>query len=633
MMLLRKNKAPVLNVRHASIHTRLLLLVAVALLPILILAISGIAVLGRQQKLQVQQSLEERARAISSAVDLELFSSVAALRILALSQNLDSGDLKRFHEQARMSLLARPDWDGVILIDSRGNRLLNTRIPFGEAIPGGARPVERDSLLATIASKTPSIGDVTKGPRGNFRFPIRVPVMRGGELRYVLTAFVKSDGLRATLEQQKVPRDSIITVFDSNHTVAARSRGHDEFLGSPVPDSLLALISNGMDGAGSVRTLEGQNVYTAFVRSAGSAWGVALGVPQDALVAPVRQSYILSGAGIALSIVLAWLLSTWLARRISTPIADLRHAAQQVGRGDVPSVPQSGIPEIDDVGRALLSTSIELKTTLEQLQQLNATLETRVTERTQELQISNKELEAFSYSVSHDLRAPLRAIDGYANILLMDHASSLNEDAQHCLKVITDNTKQMGTLISNLLEFARLARKPINRRRFGMKQLAEDCVKKLKEEHRDVVVDYSVGNLPVCDADPELVRQVWMNLIGNAVKYAGKAGHRARVEVDYHTLDGDNVYYVRDNGVGFDMKYVDKLFGVFQRLHSSEEFEGTGIGLATVQRIVHRHGGRVWAEGKIGVGATFYFTLGKPEANGAEQQNQLSIGAMHTNNK
>jgi light-regulated signal transduction histidine kinase (bacteriophytochrome) len=226
-----------------------------------------------------------------------------------------------------------------------------------------------------------------------------------------------------------------------------------------------------------------------------------------------------------------------------------------------------------------------------------------------ELEAANKELEAFSYSVSHDLRAPLRAIDGYSGMLLLEHSASLPAEGRRYLQTVRSNAQQMGRLIDDLLAFARLARQKVARHRFELRALVEECLDKLRSESGDRAVECVVGELPVCEADPALLRQVLLNLIGNAFKYTGKV-ERARIEIGCERRGGEDVFYVRDNGVGFDMKYADKLFGVFQRLHRGKDFEGTGVGLAIVQRIVNRHGGRVWAEAEPGKGATFYFTLG-----------------------
>ena len=245
----------------------------------------------------------------------------------------------------------------------------------------------------------------------------------------------------------------------------------------------------------------------------------------------------------------------------------------------------------------------------EEVKKLNAELERRVTERTAELAAANKELEAFAYSVAHDLRAPLRHIDGYSKLLAEHLGASLDEGARHYLDSIQDSTRNMGEMVDDLLNLSRVARKELNLQVTGLSSLVEEVVKDLKSEVKDREIEWKIAGLPFVECDPVLVKQVFVNLLSNAVKFTRTRPH-AIIEVDQKHIDGQTVTYVRDNGVGFSMKYSDKLFGVFQRLHRQEDFEGTGVGLATVQRIVQKHGGRIWAEAELNTGATFYFTLG-----------------------
>ena len=237
--------------------------------------------------------------------------------------------------------------------------------------------------------------------------------------------------------------------------------------------------------------------------------------------------------------------------------------------------------------------------------QLNKNLERNIAQ----LQLTNKELEAFSYSVSHDLRAPLRSINGYAQMIQDDHAQAFNEEAKRMLNVIRNNAKKMGTLIDDLLAFSRMGRKEISRVPVDFNKLVEPLIMELKNTTPDKT-RITLHALHNTQGDPSLIAQVYVNLISNALKYSAKKETPA-IEIGSEEKDDEIVYYVKDNGAGFDMQYAHKLFGVFQRLHSNEEFEGTGVGLAIVQRIIVKHGGKVWAEGKPDEGAAFYFSLPK----------------------
>ena len=259
----------------------------------------------------------------------------------------------------------------------------------------------------------------------------------------------------------------------------------------------------------------------------------------------------------------------------------------------------------------IISRDITIQKQLQNnLEENNELLEKTVNERTHELQSANNELSAFAYSVSHDLRAPLRAMVGYSQIIMEDYEEEISEDALDCVQIINDEAKRMGLLIDDLLEFSRMQRKEASMAEFSMKDLVMQVYKEYKLNHPQAIFEFECKKLPRVTGDASMFRHVWSNLLSNAVKYS-REDHTNHIQIKYQEKEEEFIFSISDQGVGFDMKYYNKLFGVFQRLHSEDEFEGTGIGLALVKKIVTRHKGNIWAESVLNEGSTFYFTIPK----------------------
>ena len=343
----------------------------------------------------------------------------------------------------------------------------------------------------------------------------------------------------------------------------------------------------------------------------------------------VRNYLAIIGAVLAVGLLVALAISTWLQRTISAPMLAIRDIAREVVEkrdfslratkttddeiGFLADAFNDMLTEIQRRAEALERSNETLARAEEDLTKLNADLEQRVMDRTTQLEAANKELESFSYSVSHDLRAPVRAIAGFSKMLAESHDKQLDDEGKRKLGIVRSEAARMGALIDDLLAFSRLGRQSIQAGPVDMTELVRRNFETLKTQHQGSEPELRLGHLPPALGDRSLLAQVWVNLVSNAIKFSSKK-EKPVIEVSAVSNAEEHTYFVRDNGAGFDPRFGAKLFGVFQRLHDSSEFPGTGVGLALVQRIISRHGGRVWAEGEPGVGATFYFTL--PRKNG-----------------
>lgn len=424
-------------------------------------------------------------------------------------------------------------------------------------------------------------------------------------------AFDNPDDSRQLLSGLKSdPSTELAAVYDRRGQLFSSYSGRSSLAPAPA-----ALANSGSTGA----RFEGSAVViTVPVIQDGRPLGtLVLKSDLEALIKRQRVFMLVVLLAILGSIGVAYALSIWLQRGIATPVGALADAAMKVSQDRDYSV-RAAVVSDDELG--LLTAAFNgmlgeiqqrdtaLRASEARLRQLNTDLERRVNVRTGELQASNRELEAFSYSVSHDLRAPLRHIDGFADLLRRHAVSALDEKGRRYLDTISASAKSMGVLIDDLLSFSRMGRAEMQHGTVDLAAIVAEVRKNLGPETEGREIVWEVGALPAVQGDSAMLRAAITNLLSNAVKYTrGRAP--ARIRVDAREDDGEMVMSVADNGAGFDMAYQHKLFGVFQRLHSAEDFEGTGIGLANVRRIVERHGGRAWAEGKPGEGATFHLAL------------------------
>jgi signal transduction histidine kinase len=348
----------------------------------------------------------------------------------------------------------------------------------------------------------------------------------------------------------------------------------------------------------------------------------------DAMYERLKLYSIIALSVIAVAFLMAYLLSKRLQRVISDPVLALTETARVVSEQRDYSVraERLGRDEIGTLTDAFNHMLRQIEEQNTQIQLFNQQLEQSIQDRTIELEATNKELEAFSYSVSHDLRAPLRSIDGYSRVMLEDYGDKLDDEAKRLLNIIVRNAVRMGHLIDDLLAFSRIGKQNLTKVKLNMDSITAAVTDEQKAQQGKAQIN--IKPMLEVEGDSSMLKQVLTNLISNALKYSNKK-ERPEIEIGSYRENGNNVYYVKDNGAGFDMQYYDKLFGVFQRLHSGNEFEGTGVGLALVHRIVTKHGGMVWAEGKVDKGATFYFSLPVSTEN-QSQPKQKKNAKLHS---
>ena len=466
--------------------------------------------------------------------------------------------------------LARQQWllfaVALALLIAVTTMLVANQIRVGQALNDLSRS---QSIMRTILTMRIVAGEVTNNRTD--RHPIQWQAgMRNlaSTLDSVHGESALENNLLQTIRQHINDADELFRRFEASATSTSARNRQTEFVSDRINDALQLALGNVNLTALQLSELEAADVRAARRQVLWTSFFLVVAM---------------------LAILAAYILV--FRRLVLAPIEQLQSATDRVAAGDLGHrVDLGSANEFGELGRRFDHMT-------EQVQASQTGMVAAI-----------KELEAFAYSVSHDLRAPLRGMDAFSQILQKKYAAHMDEDALHCLHMIRDNARQMGHLIDDLLAFSRLSQQPLRKERVDQEALVRAVLQSLQAEQKGRQIDLTIGELPAADADPRLLRQVWVNLIANALKFS-KGRDTAVIRVGSETQNGAPVYYVQDNGVGFDMRYVHKLFGVFQRLHRAEDYEGTGVGLAIVQRIIARHGGRIWAQAAKNQGATFYFTL------------------------
>ena len=479
----------------------------------------------------------------------------------------------------------------VELWDANGTRLL-------ELSTDGARDSHSAKVLPPGAP--PRVGGIQPLQRsGNVVFSDTVAVVLDGTTAHPLGYVL----IRATFTESPPGIFGRLVGRDASVRVGNRR-------GDVWTDLSQAVVAAKLDldrpGIAQFRADTGEMRLAAVAHVNGAPWAVSVDFPLAAIVAPAER-FLIQMSGIAvLFLAFAALGAGVVSAQITRPLSELSSAADAIADGDYSRrVEARRNDEIGRLGRAFNAMA-------HQVEEATHRLGARVAERTARLEALNRELEAFSYSVSHDLRAPLRSIDGFSQALMEDAADALDLKAKGHLERVRAAAQRMGELIDDLLALSRVGRADISRGVVSLSDIARDVVSELRKRAPERVVEIDIRPGIVANADGRLVRIALENLLENAWKFTGNVA-APRVEFGTEDTGRGPAHFVRDNGAGFDMRYVDKLFRPFQRLHGNAEFSGTGIGLATVHRVVDRHGGQVWAEAAVGAGTTVYFTL--PDRN------------------
>ncbi|MEK7748298.1 MAG: ATP-binding protein [Nitrospirota bacterium] len=541
----------------------------------------------------------------------KLITSQTELR-MALSEYVKTANPDQYESIVKMITDVQgsvPGVEQIAIINMAGHVIVSTH-------PTVVSEHRQDEGYFVLGQKTHYLYDLFKDKNNILRARLVGPIILEGRVIGVAEIVVNADpivavtedytGLGETGEVVLAKRNAtggalFLTPLRFDAGAALRRAVPSDKIDDPILSAVL-----GEDAILTDKTIEdyrGVSVFAAtrFIDSVG--WGLAVKIDRSEALAPVTRlikAYIFI---MVLAILLCIIVSFVLAGSISEPIVALTRLAQDLQLGHFARRTQ--VRSKDEIG-FLGKTFNDMA---EQLQVLYG----RLAEKVSELEHANKGLETFNHLASHDLRAPLRGIKNLADILLSDYTAQLPSEAQKYLSMMKSRSQQMDQLIQDLLAFARLSYQPLKKQEVNIANLVHDALLELSVEQKGRRINMNICPLPVCMADPVMLKQVFVNLLSNALKYS-RLRELATINVDCQSNDlgGEPIFFVKDNGIGFDLKYLDKLFSPFQRLHPADEYEGTGLGLTIVRHVIDRHGGRVWTESEVNAGATFFFTLGNP---------------------
>jgi signal transduction histidine kinase/ActR/RegA family two-component response regulator len=591
------------------LRRRLLALTAVAILPLAVLAGIGLYVLARQQRAESERAGIELARSVATAVDADLRSSIAVVEALATTPTLDRDDLAAFRLRAERVLTLQAHWAAIGLADGAGNSLVDTRYPPEVALPPLA---ERPSFERALRLRAPVVGGLARGGPGEWQFAVRVPVVRGGAVRYVVTALIRPEQVRDLVARQRVPSDWVISIMDADGLRVARSRSHEANLGGRLSASAQRVLTEGgaAEGGGLSYSLEGERIFTPYSRLSPSGWTAVLGIPTRSAEWAAYRSLAVYGGGVLLSIALGGAGALSVAHSINRPMAALRAAAHALGRREEPRTPVTGVQEIREVGQALTAAAAALAAGEAEREAL-LEKERRARENAE---AADRAKDEFMGVLSHELRTPLNAVYGWARMLQGGQVASDPATTARALDAIVRNADVQVRLIDDLLDIARITsgKLRLDVRAVDLASVvgaALETVRPAADAKRirvELLLDPQAG--PVT-GDPARLQQVVWNLLMNAVKFTPRDG---RIDVHLRRAGSQVEVVIGDTGQGIAPEMLPHVFERFRQADSSSTraHGGLGLGLALVKHLVELHGGTVAARSAgVGRGATFAVAL------------------------
>jgi signal transduction histidine kinase len=578
------------NTWRRTIRFRLAWLVLVCVLPVWCAAGSLVYVEYQDKMAAIEERLQETARSLSLHVDRELTTVQAALSALATSPSLAAGDFAAFRDQAG-ELLKSFEGADIILADATGQQLVNSFLPKGSPLPKRALT---DEVRRVFKEGKPSVTGLFKGAvTGRFLVGVDVPVFLGGKVAYDLAMTFPADRVAAVLFQQRLPSGWVGTIQDQNQVIVARALFPERFVGTRIPPLKLGSLG-GRKQTAELVNLDNTLSIASISESDTSGWAVVVNVPKAVVTASLWRWVWWAVSGTILLSVAGLASAFWIGSSIARSIRALISPAIELASGNLVSVGNLEFQETDEVGRALGKASLLLK------------------QRTDELERSNHELEEFAAITSHDLQEPLRKIKSFGERLREDHAGSLDETGKDFLRRMESAAGRMHTLVQDLLEYSRVTTRPSPFSPADLGEVARDALVDLEGVIEQTCGRVEIADLPTADVDVPQMRRVFQNLFSNALKYHDKKPPLVKVTGDI-VKGGDGLdlarIFVHDNGIGFDERYAERIFKPFQRLHGRNKYEGTGIGLAVVKKVVERHGGTVSVRSVMGQGSTFIVDL------------------------